>query len=136
MTSSTNQTIPLQSVNTNTVEVIDRCFENEQAATRNIDKRAAFTLNGSLDTHTFDVSQTCISNNENFDETGCSDIDFTQDSENIAADCDCHPLSAFNRGRIDTNCDCDCDCVEERNRRDKANRVDDPDRDIENKVSR
>lgn len=135
MTATTNETIPLQSVATNTVEVVNRCFQNNQAAERNIDKRAAFTYTGTLDTHTWDVSQSCLSNEENFDEAGCADYDFNQHSENIAADCDCHPLSASHRGRIDTNCECEgCECKD--NQRDRANRVDDPDRDIENKVSK
>lgn len=36
----TNQTIPLQSIATNTTETTERCYENNQMAERNINKRA------------------------------------------------------------------------------------------------
>jgi hypothetical protein len=53
--SLTNQTVPLQAVSTNTTETIDRCFENNQEAERNVEKRNFFNYNGTLEAHTFDV---------------------------------------------------------------------------------
>lgn len=51
----TNQTIPLQAVATNTTETTDRCYENNQEAERNVQKRAAFASNGTLESHTYEV---------------------------------------------------------------------------------
>ena len=53
--SLTNQAVPLQAVATNTTETIDRCFENNQEAERNVEKRNFFNFNGTMQSHTYDV---------------------------------------------------------------------------------
>lgn len=129
---NTEETIPLQSISTATAEVTTTCFENNQEAARNIDKRGSFTYSGNFESSVIDVQQQCFDHCEDFTESGCADWDFTQHSENIGADCECRPIQGSNRARLDTNCD--CDCVD--NQREKDNKVDDPDRDIENRVSK
>lgn len=125
----TEQTIPLQSVATNTTEVTDRCYENNQMAERNVNKRQAFTANGTVEAHTFDVQQSCLTDVETFDSEGCGEWNFNQHSEDIGADCECKAISAGNRGRIDTHCDCDCPDA-------KKDKLSNPDEDIENTVSK
>lgn len=125
----TDQTIPLQSVSTNTTETTDRCYENNQLAERNVNKRQAFTSNGTVEAHTFDVQQSCLTDVETFDSEGCGEWNFNQHSEDIGADCECKQIPAGHRGRVDTHCDCDCP----EPRKDKLSN---PDDDIENTVTK
>jgi hypothetical protein len=101
-----------------------------------VNKRAGFSYNGTLESHTYDVQQSCFSAEEEFNEEGCGNFDYDQHSMDLAADCECKPISAGNRGKVDTNADCDCvSCLDADKEKSKRNHIDNADADIEHKVS-
>lgn len=133
---SSAETIPLQAITTNTTEITDRCYENNQEAARNVNKQVGFSYSGSLESHTWDVQQSCHSQEQTFEEEGCGEYDYDQHSMDFGADCECKPISAANRGKIDTSADCDCvSCLDENKEKTKGNHIDNADEDIEKKVS-